>query len=397
MSEDPKQDAFSRLSKIKSFASSKAQAFGQTLSKVVKPPPAGNSAPPPKLGPTGLSIGQSVGQALSKVVRPPLPGNYAAQEKTAKELTEKVNLALDKGAELSGKMKVKIESAAAATADASAEMVEAVKVSLEKVFPKKEDPSLDVFNGPFKVPYGNEEANARLLEKNRAAVLVKIQVLGKIKQDLARVNTYQEFLKVYVDPTITTDIKILLNLEELKTSLQKMNERMLLSQRGFLKARDKLVEIEREQQYLSGAQVELEAKEEELNKLFNEDLKQQKLQSEGDGSPFLDVTLQEKQEKVRESLSQTIEKLRKQLKGLKQLSLLKKEMEDMQKNTPRLSELYILAFRRIILCAIRDPECEPVKQKLESMLRELPHLRSSMYGGKIRRTYKKIRLRKLYR
>lgn len=382
----------------------------------------------------GIQAALSKARAVASVVtKPPPAGNSQAQAETAKRLEEKIGVVSERVGLIAGRVQGGIESAkqqvqqaAAASAAAGGQLVEAVQASLGDRYPPVNEDRSTWFPPAQEVPepVKNELAEqvARTaasklastinatsaldsrLEAKRVAELQKQrrqkeafeQIFEQVKKDLGHVGSYQEFLKIYSNERIPRDIKVLLNLDELNASLKKLDNSMLLSQRGFIKAQDSLENIGREIQRLVTVQTELRDRQQELKTLVETEQKEQE-----DPNPFSDARSLELRRTTIKTLQETTARLTEQLKEWTKLQQVSKDMLDMQENTPRLLELYKLAFRRTLLCAIGNPECESIKQRIESMLKEFPYLRSSMYGGrKTRRKNnkkRKTRSRKLYR
>ena len=150
---------------------------------------------------------------------------------------------------------------------------------------------------------------------------------------------------------------------------------MIVCQRGFVKAQNSLEDIGKEVQRLAEIQTELRQKQEELKTLVDAEQQEQE-----EPNPFSDAKSIAIRKSTIQSLQETTAQLSTQLNQWTKLQSVSKDMLDMQENTPHLLELYKLAFRRTLLCAMGDAECESIKQRIEEMLQQFPRFRSSMNG-----------------
>jgi hypothetical protein len=369
------------------------------------------------------SVFQRVQSVASVITAPPPIGNSAAQTQTAQRLGQKIEQASEKVEELAGRVQEqltnagqKVNQVVSLSAAAGGQLVQVVQASLNDRFPEiEENPQrwLPPARTPVQEPELTaerqlaEEAAKKALGKIPSAIsatsaldsrieatrLAKIQqerdaeekrrrqreifeqIVQQVKKDLSLTGSYQEFKKIYSNERIPRDVKVLLHLDELDISLKRLNDGMILCQRGFVKAQNSLEDIGKEIQSLAQTQSQLRDKQQELQKLVEEEQREQE-----EANPFSDSKSIEARKASIQSLQLTTTQLSNQLKEWTRLQSISKDMIDMQENTPRLLELYKLAFRRTLLCAIEDSECETIKERIEEMLKEFPRFRSSMTG-----------------
>jgi hypothetical protein len=366
---------------------------------------------------------QRVQAVASVITAPPPAGNSAAQVQTAQRLGQQIEEASEKVEQLAERVQGQLSSAnqrvqqiVSDTASAGGQLFEVVQASLNDTFPVIEE-NPQRWMPPVKTPVTEPEltaerqiveqaakkaseripaaiaATSELDSKIEAQRLAKIQqerdaeekrrrqkeifeqIVQQVRQDLTHIGSYQEFKKIYSNERIPRDVKVLLHLDDLNASLKRLNDGMIMCQQGFVKAQKSLEEIGKEVQRLAEVQTELRKKQEELQKLVDEEQREQE-----EVNPFSDPKSLELRRSTIQSLQATTTQLSAQLKEWTKLQTVSKDMSDMQENTPQLLELYKLAFRRTLLCAMGDSECESIKQRIEEMLKQFPRFRSSMYG-----------------
>ena len=365
---------------------------------------------------------QRVQAVASVVTRPPPAGNSAAQAQTAQRLGQKIEEASERVEQLAERVQErlanasqKVQQVASATAAAGGQLVQVVQSSLNDRFPEIEEnpqrwmPPPRIYQEPEITPERQlaEQAARKALGKIPAAIsatsvldskieakrLAKIQeekdleerrrrqkeifeqIVQQVKRDLSNTGSYQEFKKIYSNERIPRDVKVLLHLDELDGSLKRLDDGMIVCQRGFVKAQNSLEDIGKEVQRLAEIQTELRQKQEELKTLVDAEQQEQE-----EPNPFSDAKSIAIRKSTIQSLQETTAQLSTQLNQWTKLQSVSKDMLDMQENTPHLLELYKLAFRRTLLCAMGDAECESIKQRIEEMLQQFPRFRSSMNG-----------------
>jgi len=388
-------------------------------------------------------------------ISPPPPGNAAAQQQTAREIGEKLDLGAERlargvAAAAGGVRELRREIAegvAAATEGfnsvghsiqtATREVIEEIRENLAEPVqpPELQLPPVSlslaeqvalraIYKAPYIVAettlldYRLDEKRKLQLEKDeyRKRQEQKYQeIIERVKGILATTISYKEFTRIYSNPKIPRDIRVILNFEELNVSLKKLNDKIRLAQHQlFIKVGIRLEELGRDTQTLSeilpqlkSKQQELKSKQEELTTLLEKEREDQKLQEEDDANPFYSEDIKQKRLSAIESLKESVKQLEESLADLRihdrqwrKLNEMAKFLGEVQETIPRLLEVYSLAFRREIFCAIGHPECEDLNNKIESKLTEFSNLRGFMYGGKTRRRRKnnrKTRSRKLNR
>lgn len=335
---------------------------------------------------------QRVQAVASVVTRPPPAGNSAAQAQTAQRLGQKIEEASERVEQLAERVQErlanasqKVQQVASATAAAGGQLVQVVQSSLNDRFPEIEENPQRWMPPPriFPEPELNvkEAAETSALdskiqeEKQRRQKEIFEQIVQQVKRDLSNTGSYQEFKKIYSNERIPRDVKVLLHLDELDGSLKRLDDGMIVCQRGFVKAQNSLEDIGKEVQRLAEIQTELRQKQEELKTLVDAEQQEQE-----EPNPFSDAKSIAIRKSTIQSLQETTAQLSTQLNQWTKLQSVSKDMLDMQENTPHLLELYKLAFRRTLLCAMGDAECESIKQRIEEMLQQFPRFRSSMNG-----------------